>query len=88
MPKTECGLGQVIKRWSAAVYVTDDTDTQTDATRPKAYVRSHALGFYTSYRTTCHVATCVQGTLGVAKHAARASQPWLHRSTQKSRVYR
>ena len=37
--------------------ITDGADTQTDADYPKARVRSHKLGFYTSYRTTCHVTT-------------------------------
>jgi hypothetical protein len=88
MPKTECGLGQVIERWSAAVYVTDDADTQMDENYPKARARSHELGFYRSYRTTCHVATCVLGTLWVESHAACAMQPWVVISTQKSRVHR
>ena len=61
IPKKECsGLGrggQVIERWSVAAYITDDADTQTDVNYSKTRARSHELGFYTSYRTTCHVTT-------------------------------
>lgn len=40
-----------------------DTNTQTDAKYPRACVRSHKLGSHASRGITCHVATCVQGTL-------------------------